>query len=149
MRVASILDIPTIIEILRDYLSPEELSGMEFNISMKMKVPGVIYFISDSEDTFMLAEQLGSNSKAQIHIYSKSSSEKKHTIDFIKECIQELLLSTEYQSFIGFTPIDNRPAGIIASAIGLKQVGEIQFDSGVKERITMITRKELEGKQWV
>ena len=143
MRVAGILAIPDIIEILRDSLSTVELDGMEYRISCKMRIPGVVFMLSDDKSIVIILESLGSNDKAQVHIYSKDTKGQR-TTEFVTEVADWIVENTTYQCFIGFTPKDNHTARVLARIMGFKKIGEVQLDSGATEQITMITRD-----QWI
>jgi len=145
MIPASIKDIPQIIELLRITMSPEDMVGMELAIASRMRVPGFVYILSDNGSILLIAEPLGSNSKAQFHVYTDKTSGLKLTVKFIKKTLRWAFENSTYSTFIGFAPEDNKGLVMLTRLLKFTEVGVMENDSGVRERITMVTKRDMEG----
>ena len=142
MRLAGLIDIPKIIKILRASMTQKEMKNQELNVSARMRVPGTLFFLDPKDSMCIIIEPLGSNNKAQYHMYT-DGAKRKDTLAFVREATEWVLNNTHYDLFIGFTPKENKPARVFARALGYKKIGNLEFDSGVNEEITMITRDML------
>lgn len=131
LRKASILDIPHIISLLTYTYGEDNMQGVEWYYSNRIRNEfDILYLLNDDNTALFMFERVG-NFKCQLHVYTTKDCRGKRFVSNFKEAIKYLKEYTTYSIILTFVPVDNKAADLMTRKMGFDLVGSIE-DAGGK-----------------